>query len=101
MYGCKIEPNKQDAIVKTNKTDSVIELFDCLFEIDSSATGSISAATKRKLGIKINHPPLPARLIDSYSEQENYVEGAKNIKGSVSERKGSAAMPRGKKLMPL
>jgi hypothetical protein len=39
MYGCKIEPSKQDQILKMAKTDQVIELFDCLFEIDSSPNG--------------------------------------------------------------
>ncbi len=39
MYGCKVDPAKQDQIVKMAKTDQVIELFDCMFEIDNSPNG--------------------------------------------------------------
>jgi hypothetical protein len=80
----------------------VIELFDCLFEIDNSPNGQISAATKRKVGIKSNQAAKPPRNNDSTSELEQDTPG-RNIKGlgSLSERKGSAAMTRGKKLAPL
>ena len=80
----------------------MIELFDCIFEIDNSPNGQISAATKRKVGIKSNQAAKPPRNNDSTSELEQDTPG-RNIKGlgSLSERKGSAAMTRGKKLAPL
>ena len=102
MYGCKVEPARQDQILKTARTDQVIELFDCLFEIDNSPNGSISAATKRKVGIKGNQAAKPPRNNDSTSELDQDTPG-RNLKvlGSLTDRKGSAAMTRGKKLAPI
>lgn len=39
QFGCKLDPSKQDVILKTTKQESVIDILDCLFEIDNSATG--------------------------------------------------------------
>ena len=102
QFGCRIEAAKQDQIVKMAKTDQVLELFECLFEIDNSPNGQISAATKRRVGIKTNQPPKPPRPNDSLSELDQDTPG-RNIKGlgSITDRKGSAALNRGKELLPL
>jgi hypothetical protein len=56
QFGIKLEPNKQEILVKTSNTQIVLDIVEALWEIDNSNTGQLGQAMKRKLGIKINHP---------------------------------------------
>ena len=51
-YGCELGKKRQDIIIQTAETQNIIDIIDCLYEIDHSPKGAISAATKRKLDIK-------------------------------------------------
>jgi len=68
----------------------VLEILDCLFEIDNSSTGQISAATKRKLGIKIAKPLISPISNDYNSELANDLP--------TSQRRSSIVTNRAKKL---
>ena len=51
-YGVELSKKKIEIIMTTYKSDILLDIIDCLFEIDNSSTGQISAAMKRKLDIK-------------------------------------------------
>ena len=39
QFGCKLEANKQDIIVKSSNTDVILDIIEALYEIDNSSTG--------------------------------------------------------------
>jgi hypothetical protein len=58
QYQLPLSQKKRDLILKTTSTQTLLEIVDALFEIDNSAAAQTSAATKRKLEIKIIKTPL-------------------------------------------
>ena len=51
-YGVELSKKKIEIIMTTYKCEILLDIIDCLFEIDNSSSGNISAAMKRKLDIR-------------------------------------------------
>lgn len=83
-FGLNVPKQKQDIIISTTATPSLIDITDALYDIDNSPQGLVSAPTKRKLDITVTKRSPSKRPTDRLNSAVN---GSDNEKLSISDNR--------------